>query len=82
MNIDRLQKNIGTICSHPGIFFPFQSYIFLISHMRSFSSLACHLLSSSSEIDGYKENHLSYTKGIDFLRLRYKTVEAIEGNLR
>jgi hypothetical protein len=32
-------------------------YIFVGSHMRSFSSLLCHVLGSHREIDGYAETH-------------------------
>jgi len=34
--------------------------IFLLSHMRSFSSLAGHILGSHPQVNGYYEMHLSY----------------------
>jgi hypothetical protein len=36
------------------------SHIFLLSHMRAFSSLAGHILGSHPEINGYFELHISY----------------------
>ena len=34
--------------------------IFLLSHMRAFTSLAGHILGSHPQINGYYEMHLSY----------------------
>jgi hypothetical protein len=36
------------------------SHIFLLSHMRAFTSLAGHILGSHAEINGYFEMHISY----------------------
>ena len=36
------------------------SRIFLLSHMRAFSSLAGHILGSHPAINGYFEMHISY----------------------
>ena len=36
------------------------SRIFLLSHMRAFTSLLGHILGSNPEINGYYEMHLSY----------------------
>lgn len=37
-----------------------RSRIFLLSHMRAYTSLAGHILGSHPQIDGYYEMHLSY----------------------
>ena len=34
--------------------------IFLLSHMRAYTSLAGHILGSHPEINGYYEMHISY----------------------
>jgi len=34
--------------------------VFLLSHMRAFTSLAGHILGSYPQINGYYEMHLSY----------------------
>ena len=47
-------------------------YIFLISHMRSYSSLLAHILGSHNEILGYFESGFSFNKEIDLLKLRIK----------
>jgi len=37
-----------------------QKYIFVVSHMRSYSSLLCNILGSNIDICGYAESHISY----------------------
>jgi hypothetical protein len=44
-------------------------YLFVVSHMRSFSSVLCHILGSHPEIDGYAETHQSYYGRSDLHRL-------------
>jgi hypothetical protein len=39
--------------------------IFLLSHMRAYTSLLGHILGSHPEIDGYYEMHRSYASGAD-----------------
>jgi hypothetical protein len=46
-----------------------QGWIFVVSHMRSFSTLLCHILGSHEEIAGYVETHQSYLGRIDLHRL-------------
>ena len=53
------------------------SYIFVLSHMRSFSSLLCHILGSHSEISGYLETHLSYIGRSDLHRLEAKVRDGV-----
>ena len=43
--------------------------IFVVSHMRSFSTLLCHILGSHSEISGYVETHQSYVGTVELDRL-------------
>jgi hypothetical protein len=51
------------------------SFLFVVSHMRSFSSLLCHILGSHPEISGYAEMHLSYLGRPDLDRLARKVRE-------
>jgi hypothetical protein len=46
--------------------------LFILSHMRSYSSVLSHVLGSHPQIDGYCETHLRYRFGIDFLRLQWR----------
>lgn len=49
-------------------------HLFVFGHMRSYSSLLCHILGSHSEIDGYCETHIKYRWPLDLLRLRRRVV--------
>jgi hypothetical protein len=46
--------------------------LFILSHMRSYSSLLAHVLGSHPEIDGYCETHLRYHSPFDVLRLQWR----------
>jgi hypothetical protein len=57
-------------------------YLFVLSHMRSYSSLLSHILGSHPEIDGYCETHLKYRRSLDLIRLRHRVSRLIEAPLR
>lgn len=48
------------------------NYIFLISHMRGYTTLLSHILGSHEEILGYTEMHQSYRTHLGLTKLRYK----------
>jgi len=48
------------------------SFVFVVSHMRSYSSLLCHILGSHPDISGYAEAHLSYFGGTELRQLGWK----------
>jgi hypothetical protein len=54
-------------------------YVLVLSHMRSYSSLLCHLLGSHPEIDGYAEMHRSYRRYTDLLRLKAHVFRSLDG---
>ena len=45
------------------------TFLFVVSHMRSYSSLLCHILGSHRAISGYSEAHQSYFGRNDLDRL-------------
>jgi hypothetical protein len=49
-----------------------KQYIFVLSHMRSYSSLLCHILNSNPEVAGYVETHAAYAGRSDLWRLKKK----------
>jgi hypothetical protein len=49
-------------------------YLFVLGHMRSYSSLLCHILGSHPQVDGYCETHIKYRTRWDLLRLRARVV--------
>jgi hypothetical protein len=48
------------------------SALFILSHMRSYSSVLSHVLGSHPQIDGYCETHLRYRFSLDLLRLKWR----------
>ena len=57
-------------------------YLFVLGHMRSYSSLLCHILGSHAQIDGYCETHVKYRTRFDLLRLRSRVVKLTGEPLR
>ncbi|MCZ6836378.1 MAG: hypothetical protein O7G85_11445 [Planctomycetota bacterium] len=64
---------------HPFIGCRSCQYLFILSHMRSRSSLLSHLLGSHPDISGYTESHIPYKGRLDFLKLRLVVAMAIDG---
>lgn len=58
------------------------SRIFLLSHMRAFTSLAGHILGSHPAINGYFEMHISYedTSALDKQLEQYRKHETLKNN--
>ena len=65
----------------PAVFTSKKKYLFVLSHMRSYSSLLAHILGSHEEISGYSEIHQSYRWWYDLMRLRYKVYLANNNQL-
>jgi hypothetical protein len=61
----------------PRVFLGRRSYILVLGHMRSYSSLLCHILGSHREIAGYAEMHLTYRNVLDLLRLRARVFRSL-----
>jgi hypothetical protein len=57
-------------------------YLFIMSHMRSYSSLLCHILNSNPEVAGYVEMHESYSTNLDLLKLTMRVRELTGQQLR
>jgi hypothetical protein len=64
---------------------PRRTPLFILSHMRSYSSVLSHVLGSHPEIDGYCETHLRYRLSLDFMRLKWRvrrlTGEPLRGRM-
>jgi len=56
--------------------------LFVLGHMRCYSSLLCHILGSHPEIDGYCETHIKYRWRPDLLRLRRRVARLTGEPLR
>lgn len=65
MPFDKIIKRFKTVAER-------SNYIFLISHMRGYTTLLSHILGSHEEILGYTEMHQSYRSHFGLTKLRYK----------
>jgi hypothetical protein len=81
MAISKPFQIAATVVRRPAVFVGRRRYILVISHMRSYSSLLCHILGSNPEIAGYAEMHQSYERRLDLFRLRMRVSRALDGCL-
>jgi hypothetical protein len=56
-----------------------REYVFLLSHMRSYSTVLSHVLGSSPEISGYAESQVKFRRRADLWRLRLNVARAVGG---
>lgn len=63
-------RKLSIVAANPHIVTCRTRYLFILSHMRSRSSVLSHVLGSNSEICGYSELQQSYTGRLDLLRMR------------
>lgn len=65
-------KKALSVIRHPVLITCKTKYIFLLSHMRSRSSVLSHILGSNSEICGYYELHMKYSAYRSIIYMRQK----------
>ncbi len=64
--------DLAWLClTKPSVLWRRKSYLFLMSHMRSYSSLLSHLLGSHAQISGHSERLKPYRRNRDLIKLRY-----------
>lgn len=69
MSVAKGIRRLSAIARKPSLLKPNAKYIFLLSHMRSRSSLLSHILGSNDQIVGYSELHHSYTTKLSLVRM-------------
>ena len=72
--IDRF-RNI-TIRNPSALISPYK-YIFILSHMRGYTTLLTHILGSHPEISGYFELHQSYRNPLDLILMRIRVANGL-----
>jgi hypothetical protein len=65
----RIRFQVNTLLLRPLAMSARNEFLFVLGHMRSGSSLLCHLLCSSEEILGYGETHQDYHRRSDLAKL-------------
>ena len=73
----RVARGALLFARRPWVFLGRRSYILVLGHMRSYSSVLCHVLGSHPEIAGYAEMHLPYRNVLDLLRLRSRVFRSL-----
>ncbi|WP_405420062.1 hypothetical protein [Marinobacter flavimaris] len=69
LNSRKLRK-LAPVLLKPSIITGRSEYLFIISHMRSRSTVLSHVLGSNPGVCGYSELHRSYRNKTDFLKMR------------
>jgi len=58
------------------------TYVFILSHMRAYTSVLAHVLGSHPQVAGYFELHQSYRGPLDLVRMRVSITHGLDGPLR
>jgi hypothetical protein len=58
-----------------------RGYLFVVSHMRSLSSVLCHVLGSNAEVAGYAELHLAYAGRNSLRELERRVAAATDASV-
>lgn len=66
----RVGRAVRSALRHPSVFVGRFKYVFILGHMRGYTSLLAHILGSHPEISGYFELHREYRSRLDLLRMR------------
>ena len=70
MSISNKLKKLTPVLSKPSIITGRSGYLFILSHMRSRSTVLSHVLGSHNEISGYSELRRPYLNRLDFFKMR------------
>lgn len=82
MSIFSKINKLSLIVSTPHILTAEVKYLFILSHMRSRSSLLAHILGSNPEICGYSELKKSYSNRFDFIKMRVNLYHDLKNNFQ
>lgn len=74
-------RKFSLVVSSPHILTCRSRYLFILSHMRSRSTVLCHVLGSHPEIVGYSELHRAYASRLDLLKMRADLYSEARRNL-
>ena len=79
MSEERLMRGVSARAAlrHPSVLVGPREYVFVLGHMRSYSSVLCHVLGSHPEISGYAEMRLAYRRPRDLVRLRARVAGSL-----
>lgn len=81
MSIQTKLNKLATLASNPEIIFSKKKYLFVVSHMRSRSSVLSHILGSNPDVCGYKELHRSYKNQMALINMQIDLVKDLKCSL-
>lgn len=79
--LHQTRQMLRVLLARPGVPFAKKEYLFILSHMRSRSSLLSHILGSHADISGHGEMHQSYRGPLNFMKLNARVSLSIDGPL-
>lgn len=82
MSIQTKAKKLALLAANPEILFCKKKYLFMVSHMRSRSSVLSHILGNNPEVYGYKELHISYKGRISLINMQIELKKELKSKLR
>lgn len=81
MSIHSKSKKLAILIANPEILFGKKKYLFVVSHMRSRSSVLSHILGNNPEVCGYKELHQSYKGPLSLINMQIELVKDLKCKL-
>lgn len=81
MSIRLKFKYAPIVLQFPSSIIQKKKYVFIISHMRSYSTLLSHILGNHKEIDGYSELHYSYFNYFDNIKAKIRVMYTLGNRL-
>ncbi|WP_452231449.1 sulfotransferase family protein [Lacinutrix sp. MEBiC02595] len=82
MSIPTKARKIALLAANPEILFCKKKYLFVVSHMRSRSTVLSHILGNNPEVRGYKELHMSYKDNVSLINMQIELVKDLKCSLR
>lgn len=82
MSILTKAKTLTTVALNPNLVIGRSKYLFILSHMRSRSSVLSHILGSNAGVCGYYELHSSYLNYADIVKMRINLYNELKCDLR
>lgn len=82
MSILSKVRTLFAVALKPSILTTDAKYLFILSHMRSRSSVLAHVLGSNDGICGYSELHHSYAHYKDIIKMRIKLYDDLQCDLK
>ncbi|MGY0392954.1 sulfotransferase family protein [Bizionia sp. KMM 8389] len=81
MSVQTKLTKLAVIARNPEILLGKKEYLFVVSHMRSRSTVLCHILGNNPEVCGYKELHRSYKNQLSLINMQIELVTDLKCKL-